>query len=93
MRLRLLVVALLAALAVAPAAHARLVVERTGGIAGVQDRLVVRADGSGLVTHRGGPRERLTPADTRAVRRALRHAGFADLDARYEPTGTVADAF
>jgi hypothetical protein len=83
---------LVAAPAVASAAPA-LVAQRTGGIAGVQDRLVVRADGSATVTHRDGGARRLGAARTRAVRTALRAARFPTLAPLYQPEGVVNDGF
>ena len=89
---------LLAALALllglaASASAATLVAERTGGIAGVQDRLVLRADGTATRTTRQSGVLQLSRADTRGLRRALRASRFATLAPRYAPEGTIADAF
>ena len=73
----------------AQAAPSPLTITRSGGIAGIHDTLVVHPGGRGTLTHRGGDRERLAPAQTRAVRAALRVSGFLDLDAVYEPAGGV----
>lgn len=89
----LLVALALAGLLAAPASAARFVAERTGGIAGVSDRLVVTTGGDGWRSDRAGERVRLRPADTRALRRALKDARFATLRPRYAPEGTIADAF
>jgi hypothetical protein len=52
--------------------------ERTGGIAGVDDRVVVDAGGAVTVRHRDGVRHRtrLSARDMRALRRALVAAHF-----------------
>lgn len=81
--------AVLAACAIAEAAPRPLTIKRSGGIAGIQDTLVVQPGGRGTLTHRGGDRTRLTPAQTRPLRAALRASDFGDLDARYEPRGGV----
>jgi hypothetical protein len=90
-------VALLLLLAIgagpARAAAPLLSAQRTGGIAGVQDRLVVRADGRATVTHRDGERGRLAPGRTRAVRVALRRARLETLARAYRPKGVVNDGF
>jgi hypothetical protein len=64
-------------------------VERSGGVAGIQDTLVVRPDGSGTVTV-SGTDEKLAPDETTALRRAMRELVFAGLQERYvPPEGTV----
>jgi hypothetical protein len=70
-----------------------LTVERSGGVAGIHDTLVVRADGTGTFTPRDGAGEELTADETARVRSALRELVFAGLHLRYEPpNGTqVAD--
>jgi hypothetical protein len=79
--------------AAAAAAAPRLTVERTGGIAGVHDRLVIGKHGGATVTHRDGAAERLPAARTWAVRRALRAARFATLAPAYRPPGVINDGF
>jgi hypothetical protein len=95
MRLACVVLALLAIAAPAGAAAAapRLVVERSGGIAGVRDRLVIGPHGAARVTHRDGATQRLPAPRTRAVRAALRAARFSTLAAAYRPRGVVNDGF
>jgi hypothetical protein len=94
MRLFVLAAILLAVAVPATAAAApRLVVERSGGIAGVRDRLVIGPDGAARVTHRDGATRRLPAKRTRAVRAALRAARLATLDAAYRPRGVVNDGF
>ena len=67
-----------------------LTVERTGGVAGIEERLVVRADGTGTITTRDAAARELTADETAAVRRALRELVFDGLDERYgPPEGTV----
>jgi hypothetical protein len=87
--------AVLAFLAIATPATAapRLVVERSGGIAGVHDRLVIGPHGAARVTHRDGTTQRLPASRTRAVRSALRAARFATLATAYRPRGVVNDGF
>jgi hypothetical protein len=92
-RLVLVVLAVLACAAPVAASSPRLVVERTGGIAGVQDRVVIGAHGAARVTHRDGAARRLPAARTRAVRAALREARFATLARRYRPRAVVNDGF
>ncbi|MFF0450526.1 hypothetical protein ACFYT4_29770 [Streptomyces sp. NPDC004609] len=70
------------------------VVTVTGGIAGVNDRLTVREDGTYTTASPPGPDRsgRMTPAGLRALRRALDKAGFPRLPAT--ATGPpVADGF
>ncbi|HEU4657435.1 MAG TPA: protealysin inhibitor emfourin [Capillimicrobium sp.] len=81
------------ALLAAPASAVRLVVDRTGGFAGVRDHLVLRADGTAWRTDRTAARAELDRADTAHLRRALRAARFATLRPTYAPEGPVADAF
>jgi hypothetical protein len=92
-----LALALLLVLAIgAPSASAAgplLTAQRTGGIAGVQDRLVVRADGRATVTHRDGGAGHLAPARTRDLRMALRQARFSTLARVYKPRLVVNDGF
>ncbi|HET8658504.1 MAG TPA: hypothetical protein VFM55_05850 [Micromonosporaceae bacterium] len=61
--------------------------ERTGGIAGFHDRLVVLADGSYTVTSRHGPGGTgvLSPAELSELRRLLDSAGFASIPATNPP--------
>lgn len=83
---------LIAAPAVATAAPT-LVAQRTGGIAGVQDRLVVHADGTATVTHRQGAPGHLAATRTRTVRSALRDARFPTLAPVFRPKAIVNDGF
>jgi len=67
-----------------------LTVEREGGVAGIQQRLVVRRDGTGTITSPREPARELSTAETAAVRRALRELVFDGLDERYgPPDGTM----
>jgi len=93
MRIVLILVAVLAFSAPAASAAPQLVVERTGGIAGVNDRLVIARGGAGTVTHRTSPARRLKPRETRAVRAALRAADLPTLARAYRPRGVVNDGF
>ena len=95
MRSLLLSLATAAALmsAVEASAAPRLVMHRTGGVAGVNDTMVIGARGVGTVTQNGGTPVRLRADQTRAARRALRAARFDTLDRVYAPKGTVADGF
>jgi hypothetical protein len=70
-----------------------LTVERSGGVAGINDKLVVRADGTGTFTSNNDAAQELTADDTARVRSALRELVFSGLDERYEPpSGTqIAD--
>jgi hypothetical protein len=61
-----------------------LTVERTGGEAGINDKLVVRADGTATFTSNSGARV-LAAEETARVRSALRELVFSGLDERYEP--------
>jgi hypothetical protein len=92
-RVALAVVAALLVAAPAAGAAPRLVVERTGGFAGVHDRLVIGPTGAATVTHRNGATERLAASRTRAARRALREARFPTLAAVYKPRLMVNDGF
>lgn len=67
---------------------------RQGGIAGVDDSLVVHGDGSYQVSHRGAAPTTgtLSPAQLAAVRQAVAGAHLADLPASSRSTGT-ADMF
>jgi hypothetical protein len=58
-------------------------VKRSGGVAGIQETLRVRRDGSGTFSASDGTTRRLTPEDTDAIRRTLREFPFAGLDERY----------
>lgn len=83
------------ALVCASTASARTLVEaeRTGGIAGVNDHLVIRASGAGAYTDRDGHRHHLRRAQTRDARRVLRRSDFATLRPSYRPRGVISDAF
>lgn len=89
----LLVVAAFLAIAAPASADRRLTAERTGGFAGVHDRIVIHANGSGTSTPTRGEAERLRPAQTRMARVALREARFRTLAAVYKPRGVVNDGF
>lgn len=93
MRLVLVILAVLAFAAPAASAAPRLVVERTGGIAGVHDRLAIGPHGAATVTHRDGGVRHLPAARTRAARAAWRAARFGTLAAAYRPAGVVNDGF
>ncbi|HZN19395.1 MAG TPA: hypothetical protein VFB84_14640 [Micromonosporaceae bacterium] len=62
--------------------------ERTGGIAGFKDQLVVQADGSYTITSRHSPGRTgtLSPAKLTELRRVLDGAGFATIPATNPPT-------
>lgn len=68
--------------------------EWTGGLAGVDDYLVVGSDGFGRVDTETGSRYfRLRSRPTRKLRRALHAAGFARLAANYQASPPVADGY
>ena len=69
-----------------------LVIKRSGGLAGLADRLVVRPSGRATLTHRDGERVRLPASATRALRAAFRHSRFATLASHYAAPGDVAVA-
>jgi len=67
-----------------------LVVERSGGVAGLHEGLLVRRNGTGTLTPTRGRPRRLSRADTARVRAALRELDFRGLKPRYgPPEGTV----
>ena len=68
---------------------------RSGGIAGLEDRLTVSRGGVGVHTPRNGvPRVfRVSPAALADLERALEAADFRLLDPSYLPTTPIADAF
>jgi hypothetical protein len=93
---RLLVLLAAVAALVLPAtavAAPALVVERSGGIAGVQDRLTLDKSGAAVVTHRDGKRSRVAASRTRILRSALQDARLSSLKGSYEPKLTVNDGF
>jgi hypothetical protein len=93
---RILLAALLSLALTAAAAAAttpQLVAQRTGGIAGVQDRLTLAATGSAVVTHRQGAPLRVSSQRTRRLRTALRDARLGTLRAVYAPPQIVNDGF
>ena len=93
LRALLLTLALLVAAPAVAAGAPALVAQRTGGIAGVQDRLVVRADGSATVTHRDGAAGQLAAARTRADHTAQHTTQNPTLAPVYRPKGVVNDGF
>ena len=76
---------------IAPAAAdaALLTATRTGGVAGVQDRVDIRADGTGTRTDRAHHRVALPARETRAARSALAQARFGALKSVYAPPDGV----
>jgi hypothetical protein len=67
---------------------------RAGGIAGREDHLVVRGDGTARLSRRGATWEFAVPTDTLARLRALvTSRAVARLDGDYLPTRTGADLF
>jgi hypothetical protein len=74
------------------ASGALVVFQRTGGIAGVDDTLIVRPDGQYTITRRDGVRKQgaLTAAEQAALRAVL--AGFDALPTD-NPGGGVADGY
>ena len=67
---------------------------RTGGIAGFDDRLVIRANGRATLTRRDQPSEFVLDRETLARLQALLDdAQFTRLDAEYLPSGQGADLF
>jgi hypothetical protein len=91
MRMLLVVLAVAAGCVIAPAADAAalLTATRTGGIAGVQDRVDLRVDGTGVRTDRAHERVALRAGETRGARSALAHARFGSLRTRYTPPDGV----
>lgn len=66
---------------------------RQGGIAGTNDRLVVRPDGSWTLTSKSGTKEgKLTPAELTALKSTLDQVGFSKLPKAAGSTN-VADGF
>jgi hypothetical protein len=68
---------------------------RSGGIAGLEDRLTISPNGVGVHTPRSGvPRIfRVPPAALADLERALETADFQSLDPAYLPSPPIADAF
>jgi hypothetical protein len=65
-------------------------IERSGGVAGIHDTLVVRPDGTGTLTARDGTTRQLSAEETTAVVAAMRELVFAGLERRYgPPQGTM----
>jgi hypothetical protein len=94
--MRLAVLTVLLSLGLATAAPAKTLVRytRSGGIAGEQTALKVNRDGAAKLTRRADTPSSftLTATQLRKLKRALRDAGFATLDADYGPRdGVVAD--
>ncbi|MCW2642782.1 MAG: hypothetical protein JWP76_5088 [Dactylosporangium sp.] len=67
---------------------------RRGGLAGVDDRLVVQPDGSFTISHRGGTvsHGRMSPADLTKLRQVLEASHFGQIPVM-TASGGVADAF
>jgi hypothetical protein len=90
----LLAALVLAACGTTPVPGFSLEYQRSGGIAGVDDRLVVDADWNATLTRSGQATEFTLDAETIAGLQALLDkAGFADLDAEYLPAQQGADLF
>jgi hypothetical protein len=67
--------------------------DKQGGIAGVDERLVIQPDGSFDITGRGSARHGvLSPQELTGLRQVLEASRFAEIPA-VNPTGGVADAF
>jgi len=67
---------------------------RTGGIAGFNDRLVIQANGQATLTRRDQSSEFVLDRDTLTRLQALLDdAQFTQLDAEYRPSGSGADLF
>jgi hypothetical protein len=65
-------------------------IERSGGVAGIHDTLVVRPDGTGTLTERDGTTRQLSAEETTGVVAAMRELVFAGLERRYgPPEGTM----
>jgi hypothetical protein len=65
-------------------------IERSGGVAGIHDTLVVRPDGTGTLTASDGTTRQLSAEETTAVVAAMRELVFAGLERRYgPPQGTM----
>jgi hypothetical protein len=60
-------------------------IERSGGVAGIHDTLVVRPDGTGTLTSRDGTTRKVAAGDTTGVVAAMRELIFDGLDERYSP--------
>jgi hypothetical protein len=77
-----------------PAPDVLVTYERQGGLAGFEDRLSVRPDGTYEVTHRGGAAAtgRLSPAELAGLKSVLEGSKFAEIPVWSASTG-VADGF
>ncbi|MDG6104376.1 hypothetical protein Daura_10960 [Dactylosporangium aurantiacum] len=70
-----------------------LIFTRQGGLAGTNDRLVVRPDGAWTLTTKAGTKEgKLTPAELTAIKGALEQVGFSKLPTANGSTN-VADGY
>ncbi|MEV4512211.1 hypothetical protein AB0K00_24970 [Dactylosporangium sp. NPDC049525] len=70
-----------------------LVFTRTGGLAGTNDRLVVRPDGAWTLTTKSGTKEgKLTAAELAALKSTLEQVGFSKLP-KVNSNGNVADGY
>ena len=77
------------AVATGPSLRGDVRYEVSGGFAGLDDRLLLRADGRARLTRRAGkPRRfRVSARDRRALARAFDRAGFASVRSDPEPEG------
>ncbi len=68
---------------------------RTGGIAGLDDHLVIRANGEAALEQKGGQQETFTldQSTLSSLQQTLNEAGFFELDSQYRPPRTIPDAF
>jgi hypothetical protein len=70
-----------------------LIFTRTGGLAGTNDRLVVRPDGAWTLTTKSGTKEgKLTPTELTALKSTLDQVGFSKLP-KVNGNGNVADGY
>jgi len=68
---------------------------RTGGIAGLDDRLTIQADGQAILTRKGGERQTITLDKTTlsSLQATLGEADFLELESQYQPARDIPDAF
>ncbi|MET7392271.1 hypothetical protein ABZS66_02085 [Dactylosporangium sp. NPDC005572] len=77
-----------------PSAQTLVAFTRTGGIAGVNDRLTVAQDGSYTIQTRGGTKTgKLTAQELAALKQALGSVDFTKIPNVNANDGTVADGF
>lgn len=68
--------------------------ERTGGIAGLDDRLVIQADGAAVLTRRDKRAEfSMTPRELSALKHELEEADLPSLEGTYDPESPGYDLF